>query len=426
MTKKINWKLLIVIVSCLLTFSQCMNNGKKVLIEGEVVRIAKIGPDRTNFSIKVFQVKKGQLEPQNIEVSIPNDQAAKYEYGIYAIHLHKIETIDAENPEVLAIDGENRTGIPLGIDSLSKIVETYDDLTTALKTPKSVYQLQLYLSDNNSDLSQLSQFVNLRKLELRGTSGQTLPDEFDKLSNLEYLDLSLDNLEVLPNTITSLIKLEELNIYGSKISALPKGLDNLKNLSRLTISNTKIKAFPEEIENLPKLQSLLMIRNQLESLPTVFPAYPELEQLNVSENAITALSDFRNCPKLKWITANKNKITGIPANLFLHPELRRINLASNQISELEFPLGNVPQSYYALNLRDNPIREFPATICNLRWLSNLDISDLPQEIKVPECMLGMQIKIVRANSNTNPALVKLFQDKGYRVNVSNTNAPETD
>ena len=371
----------------------------------------------TDLLVKVFQVQKGKLNADTIELSMPTPDSEEYRNGIYQFSLRKDPKINPNTPQVSTVEQGMRIMAPLAIDSLHVIPSDFKNLAEALVSPENVYELNLYFTELDKDLSGISQFTNVRRMELRGTAQTELPDVFDRFTHLEYLSIAIDNLAQLPPSILELSNLRELTVFGPGMKSLPSGWNNLSSLERLTITNTQITGFPTELNGLPKLKALILLRNKINSVPENFPAFPSLEQLNLSENAITKLPDFSKCNNLKWVTANKNSITEVPAHIFENQNLRRLNVAHNQITELAFP-PRCPQPHYALNLRNNPLKSIPETICNLQWLSNLDISDLPQDVQLPDCLLRMQIKSVRANGNTHPDLVKRFQEEGYRVSVS--------
>ncbi len=402
----------------LITIMALTSCGKEIVFDGEILSRSKVTPGMTNYLVKVFHVEKGQLTTDTIELSRP-ETAVPYKAGIYTFYLRKDPQSNINTPEVLTVDAGESTPAKLAIDSLSIVSTEFRGLKEALNNPERVYKLDLYLTQLDPDLSNLTKFKNVRTMDLRGTAVTPLPDAFDQFEHLERLSIALDDLTVIPPSVLKLPNLRELSIYGPDITELPSGWGNLRDLTRLTITNTGITALPADIAELPKLTALLLIRNKISTLPEVFPEFPLLEQLNVSDNAITQLPLFRNCPKLKWVTANKNAITNVPAHIFENQSLRRLNVANNQIRHLEFP-ARCPQPHYALNLRNNPIQTIPETICNLQWLSNLDLSDLPQEVKLPDCLMRMQIKSIRTNENTNPKMVKKFQEEGYQVSVSSS------
>ena len=391
--------------------------GNRVVFDGEILTKSKKTAGMTDFLVKVYQIQKGNLQADTIELSLPNDVSEKYKNGIYQFALRKDPKRNPNTPEVSLVDNGIRVMAPLAVDSLVVIPSDFKNLAEAQVDPENVYELNLYFTELDTDLSGLAQFVNVRRMELRGTAQTELPDVFDQFVHLEQLSIAIDNLADLPPSILQLEQLRELTLFGPSIASLPDGWNNLTNLERLTITNTNLTAFPTELSGLPGLKALILLRNKINSVPEIFPEFPVLEQLNLSENAITQLPVFSKCPNLKWVTANKNVIAEIPAHIFENQSLRRLNVAHNQISKLAFP-PRCPQPHYALNLRNNPLESIPETICNLQWLSNLDISDLPQEVKLPECLLKMQIKSVRANGNTHPDLVKRFEEEGYRVSVS--------
>src|SRR3989304_653361 len=86
-------------------------------------------------------------------------------------------------------------------------------------------------------LSKLDSLVNLRKLDLSGSSslnpnehGPLLVSKISVLSKLEFLDCSFCDLQELPSSLFELKNLKILNCGWNPLKALPSDLGLLQNL----------------------------------------------------------------------------------------------------------------------------------------------------------------------------------------------------
>ena len=109
--------------------------------------------------------------------------------------------------QVLALDGNDITGIPAAIGALASME-------------------QCYLSNNSLESvpPELGDCVSLETLWLNGNQLTSIPKELGNLVALETLDLSDNLLETLPSELANLDLLEQLDIYNNNFKKLPKAL----------------------------------------------------------------------------------------------------------------------------------------------------------------------------------------------------------
>jgi Leucine-rich repeat (LRR) protein len=118
-------------------------------------------------------------------------------------------------------------------------------------------------------------FTSLKKLDLEGSSGPTLPDALGNLKNLEWLCLRWhENVEVLPETIGHLTLLTGLVIDDfPELLKLPEWVGNLNNLRELEISGcSQLTTLPESLGYLQRLEKLNLAQNSYDTRILKFPS----------------------------------------------------------------------------------------------------------------------------------------------------------
>jgi len=110
----------------------------------------------------------------------------------------------------------------------------------ALKTPESVFRLNL--SNQNIEFSDSiwSKFTNLQYLSLKNDHLKTIPEGIGSLKNLKVIDLSGNDFKVLPTTFSGLSNLQELYLNDDKYFQFDKNipiLSKLPNLKSLHLEN---------------------------------------------------------------------------------------------------------------------------------------------------------------------------------------------
>ena len=109
---------------------------------------------------------------------------------------------------VLALDGNQITGVPAAIGMLKSLE-------------------QLYLSNNllTSVPPEIGELANLETLWLNNNELEELPKEIGECSSLETLDLSDNQLTTLPAELADCELLEQLDIYDNPFESLPEELE---------------------------------------------------------------------------------------------------------------------------------------------------------------------------------------------------------
>lgn len=211
---------------------------------------------------------------------------------------------------------------------------------------------ELTLPAEVADLSDLSWFVGLTRLELQGTTAEDF-SPLTSLPLLESLDLTGTALQGEDlESIAAIPTLKELRIGSCGVADLT-ALSALSALTVLDISDNQIASI-EALAALPALEELRMQGNQVDSIAALaaagslrildvsgnaienlgaLSANTALEELHADECGISDLSPLENKTALTVLSAAKNKIDDISA-LKNCIALQELDLSSNQIATL--------------------------------------------------------------------------------------------
>ncbi|KAM9028844.1 leucine-rich repeat and guanylate kinase domain-containing protein isoform 4-T4 [Ara ararauna] len=241
--------------------------------------------------------------------------------------------------------------------------------------------LNLSLSGRElSDISILSRYVHLQKLELSSNK----INDLSCVSHMPYLlELNASNNEL--TTYFGFKPPKNLKVFDFSYNQIPKmkNLSAYQSLTKLSLDFNNI----EEIQGLGKCHSLthlslshnrLVAVGGLENLP--------IKILNLSSNQIEKITGLDSLKTLQTLDLSSNKIASLEG-LKGHDLLEVINLEDNQIAELrelehieDLPLLRV------LNLLKNPVQEqadyWLSVIFMLLQLTELDLKKISVKEKV--------------------------------------------
>ncbi len=233
-----------------------------------------------------------------------------------------------ESLELLEVTGLKN--LPLEAAALKKLFLYASDWTGELKLnpwPK-MEEISLYSNPNMSSVSGLSNFPQLRFLEISENNLQTV-GEISQMPQLRVLTLTQNNLTSLP-VLLNLPKLEKLDLGTNKLSSLQdlgsipsleyldashnplQNLDGVAKfplLKRLVLQNEKGEGLTnlQGMRDLPQLTELNIARNSVHDLREVLPL-SQLEVLIINDNFIEDLSPLKALPKLEYIEAVNNPL----------------------------------------------------------------------------------------------------------------------
>ncbi|XP_049321416.1 leucine-rich repeat serine/threonine-protein kinase 1 isoform X2 [Astyanax mexicanus] len=317
--------------------------------------------------------------------------------------------------------------VPWGLIHLNTLNLSYNQLKE-LPTPQSSQEIIC---------SRLSQ-VNLSENEL-----ECLPTGLLHLSQIQHLSAAKNKLTALfniPNGTNwiGLRRLQELDVSDNHLADLSSPvLHCFKALSSLNISKNRLSRFPDPWACPLKICKAAC--NQIESLPDTISIFwrTHLKEVDFSENALKELPSY--IFELEAIVSLKlcgNQISALPAsNKWKCSQLRTLDLSRNQLGKtventktrrlpflttwtrrdpepacpVQFP-EILRDSLEVLFLNDNQLECVPPSVCFLKNLSELYLSNNPGIQELPS-ELGQlsnlwQLDIEELNISNVPADVR--------------------
>ncbi len=134
----------------------------------------------------------------------------------------------------------------------------FTSINEALKTPDSVYRLNLSKNKLKKIPSDVFRFRNLKELNLRKNKITEVPAGIENLPNLVYLNVSKNWLSTLPPEIGTLNQLVLLDVSQNYINKLPPEFGNLSKLEEFILWENEIVILPPEISKLKNLKRVDM------------------------------------------------------------------------------------------------------------------------------------------------------------------------
>ncbi|XP_032906424.1 leucine-rich repeat serine/threonine-protein kinase 1 [Amblyraja radiata] len=290
--------------------------------------------------------------------------------------------------------------IPWGLVHLRKLNVSANQLKELPNTISSEEILCTGILEMDVSRNQLTSLptgiLHLPKLQKLKASNNLLDRLFDEekatnwigLRKLSEIDVSDNRLEILPTSLLHCFKslscliaagnvlrcfpepwacgLKFCNVSRNSLESLPNSLcDFWKNyLKEADFSNNLLKELPSNFFELQALNSLKLSGNQLQSLPSVDSwQCPSLRSLDLSRNHFGKGEE----------PAKTRRVT------FFTPRLKR---GLDTISVIEFPhiLGECLE---ILHLDGNFLDSVPPSVCSLRTLSELYLSNNPGIRELP-------------------------------------------
>ncbi|XP_070204815.1 leucine-rich repeat serine/threonine-protein kinase 1-like isoform X2 [Littorina saxatilis] len=205
--------------------------------------------------------------------------------------------------------------------------------------------------------------------------------------SLLTVNLSHNQLDVMSgDDLKHCPSITRLDLSHNKLASLPSPWDC--PMEYLDVSYNQLERFPPSTEQFwsGSLLTLFLHNNQLDQLNENILKLGMLEKLNVSHNKVQYLA-----PRRAWDC----------------PSLVELNLSHNCLGKakpaaVDFPSHLLSEELRSLNLSDNQLIVLPTSVCYIKNLANLDISnnplkDLPKELgNLRECwdlkVNGLNIK----------------------------------
>ncbi|XP_010470124.2 PREDICTED: receptor-like protein 12 [Camelina sativa] len=310
----------------------------------------------------------------------------------------------------LALSSNQFTGsFPPNISQLSKLIYfgvcenffTGATLPSLVKIP-SLTHIYLDYSQHQDlvGIENISMLPNIQYIKIinRNDYNKVSPVDLHIFLPLKQLILlALLGVPVSTANITSdsdvTSQMEELYLPGCNITEFPEFIKYRRNVASIDLSNNKIKGqVPDWLWRLPKLSDVNLSNNSLSGYNGSFKAYHGSQILSVDLRSNYFQGPvFIPSKSILYFLGSKNNFTGeIPRSLCELRSLYVLDLSDNNLH------GSVPwcletqMSYlFDLNLRNNMLSgHLPEIFMNAKNLGSLDVSYNRIEGKLPASLIG--------------------------------------
>ncbi|MDR0373114.1 MAG: leucine-rich repeat domain-containing protein [Nitrososphaerota archaeon] len=164
-------------------------------------------------------------------------------------------------------------------------------------------------------LNAISNFIQLKYLDLSYNNLENLPNELQKLTNLQTLNIAGNRLGSLPDWIQKLTNLQTLNTSYNNLGALPDWIQKLTNLQTLNIDGNNLGALPDGIQKLTNLRTLNIGRNNFQTLPPSL--LPFLQKIHVPTYNVIIADVPKEVVTLGWAAIEQHYAEGDQKDLSL-------------------------------------------------------------------------------------------------------------
>ncbi|XP_042456584.1 protein phosphatase 1 regulatory subunit 7-like [Zingiber officinale] len=206
-----------------------------------------------------------------------------------------------------------------------------------------------------TDVSCLSKFRNLEKLDLSGNCLSSLKD-LSSCVNLKWLSVVENKLETLEG-IEGLSKLTVLNAGKNMLQSMG-GIESITSLHALILNDNKISSICK-LDQLSFLNTLVLSRNPIHDIGHSLMKAISITKLSFSHCQIESIgSSLASCVDLKEARFSHNMIMTLPAELARNSSLQNLDVGNNLIENWsDIKVLSALHNLKNLNLQGNPIAE---------------------------------------------------------------------
>ena len=186
-----------------------------------------------------------------------------------------------------------------------------------------------YDTDQIQDLTGLSEFKNLERLNLRMNAISDI-HALSELSNLTFLELTFNKISDI-SALSGLTNLSELNLNSCEISDI-SALSNLTALTHLDLQSNKISDI-SVLSDLTELTYLDLGLNEISDI-SVLSKLNKLTKLELGGNNLSDLSPLSGLTNLTFLGLVGNELSDLSVLSGL-TNLEVLNLRHNEIGDLD-------------------------------------------------------------------------------------------
>lgn len=264
----------------------------------------------------------------------------------------------------------------------------------------------------NTISPKISNYINLKLLNLSNNKLKYIPDVIFDLKNLEILNLKNNMIYTISDKICNLKKLEILNLENNNLNNLNFFANKMPALVKLNLNYNKIEYINDNIENLESIKKIKLNNNTIKNISSKIENLNNLEILyiNNSINSFYTATIVNNIFKIKSLVRlelNSNNIYSsiINLNILQLTNLKTLALKNNKLTNISEYVFNLPK-LENLNLENNLLITLPNNINNLvNILKNLNISNNQYLIFLPNTLLQFNRNNIAIDFINTPLLL---------------------
>ncbi|XP_010463439.1 PREDICTED: receptor-like protein 12 [Camelina sativa] len=366
---------------------------------------------------KLMGLKRLNLSQSSLSGQIPINflQLTK----LVSLDLSSFEYFDSDNSSFLSIDGSFLHLLAQNLRNLRELDMSYVIISSEIPHDLSFDTLSLFKSVHSdfTGIGNISLFLpNLQYFSIKSRNyNKVIGPGVDLnvfLPLKKLYRLSLSDIPLSTTNITSdldfLPNLWKLDLPGCNITEFHKFIRNGRKLLWLDLSNNKIKGqVPDWLWRLPELSTVDLSNNCLNGFNGSSKLSPEsrISIVDLSSNAFQGPLFIPSSKHLRYFSCSKNNFTGeIPRSVCGLRSLAVLELSDNKLN------GSIPRcletlvmsSLSDLNLRNNKLSDIlPEIFQNAKSLISLDISQNRLKGKIPASLGGCSaLEVLNVESNT--------------------------
>lgn len=243
----------------------------------------------------------------------------------------------------------------------------------------------------------------------------TLPPQLEAFPNLRVLSFRADQGR-LPEGIAALDTLEELDVDLPRVTVFPEEILRLRALKTLRLK-AAVPVIPDSLALLSQLRHLLLHHNPVQKVPVAVRYLPELRYLNLNWCGIKVLPDWlAEVERLEALWMVGNELESFPDTLSELRHLAVLVASGNRIRMLPPSFRRLASSLRVLGLGENPLDMVPEPTFSLASLEALDLRAPSRRVlkSLNPAMLRMQT-VMRSRGRIRVIPEQLFDLPNLRI-----------
>uniref|UniRef100_UPI00398E9BDB leucine-rich repeat-containing protein 20-like isoform X2 n=1 Tax=Pristiophorus japonicus TaxID=55135 RepID=UPI00398E9BDB len=124
----------------------------------------------------------------------------------------------------------------------------------------------------------------------------------DAVANIHFISLENNELKSISGEfMTNFSQLRELNLAGNDLKRLPDEVKTLAHLTTINLARNKFSVFPQQLTEITTLERINLEANEIAEMPVeILNSMPSLKSLNMKSNPLNSESQAAGQTQLKY------------------------------------------------------------------------------------------------------------------------------